>query len=63
MPQKETTVNKADWAILAYDISDLISRGEYPINICATSILPNLPAFIAACETTQKELDQKEANA
>jgi hypothetical protein len=56
-------MNKAEWAILAYDISDLISRGEYPTDICAASILPNLPAFIAACETTQKELDQKEANA
>jgi hypothetical protein len=56
-------MNKADWAILAYDISELISRGEYPIDICAASILPNLPTFIAACETTQRDLDQKEANA
>lgn len=55
-------MNKADWEILAYDISDLISRDEYPIRICAASILPNLPAFIAACETTQRDLDQKGAN-
>lgn len=55
-------MNKADWEILAYDISDLISRNKYPIDICEASILPNLPVFIAACKATQKELDKKEAN-
>jgi hypothetical protein len=61
--RKEGAVNKADWDILAYDISDLLSRNEYPIDISQTSILPNLPAFIEACLVTQKEIDKKEVDA
>jgi hypothetical protein len=35
--------------LLAYDISDLIGRAEYPIEISQDDIEPNLPAFLRAC--------------
>ena len=54
-------MNTAEWDILAYDISDLLSKNEYPIDISQPSILPNLPAFIESCLATQKELDEQEA--
>jgi hypothetical protein len=50
-----------EWDLLAYDFSDMLSRFEYPIDVCETAIRPNLPAFIEACLATQAELDKKEA--
>lgn len=37
-----------DWELLAYDIADMLSRNEYPIDVDETHILPELPDFIAA---------------
>lgn len=37
-----------DLAMLAYDIADMLSRNEYPIDVNENDILPELPGFIAA---------------
>jgi len=37
-----------DLKMLAYDIADMLSRNEYPIDVDETHILPELPGFIAA---------------
>lgn len=37
-----------DLAMLAYDLADMLSRNEYPIDVDENDILPELPDFIAA---------------
>jgi hypothetical protein len=53
-----------DWELMAYDISEALSKNsaEYGADLDLThnSIAPNLPAFIAACQATQAELEAKE---
>lgn len=40
-------VSGIDWGLLAYDIADLLQRGEYGVDAGADDILPALPDFIA----------------
>jgi hypothetical protein len=52
------------WELMAYDIAEVFD-GHSPeygadFDLTAGSITPNLPAFIAACQATQAELDAKE---
>jgi len=39
---------KIDLGMLAYDIADMLSRNEYPIDVDETDILPELHGFVAA---------------
>ncbi|MFJ5984370.1 hypothetical protein [Lentzea sp. NPDC092896] len=41
-------MSEADLAMLAYDIADLLQRGDYSIDVADVDILPELPGFIAA---------------
>jgi hypothetical protein len=43
-----------DLGMLAYDISDMIDRNEYPIDIAQSDIEPNLPPFLRACLATSQ---------
>lgn len=53
-----------EWDLMAYDITDLLDKnaGEYggDLDLDQNAVEPNLPAFIAACQATQAELDAKE---
>lgn len=37
-----------DLELLAYDISDMLSRNEYPLDVCEADILPALGDFLRA---------------
>lgn len=51
-----------DWGLMACDLSNLFDNfsADYDLDLCRESIEPNLPAFIAACQAAQRELDAEE---
>jgi hypothetical protein len=54
-------MDKIDWSMLAYDISDMFSNNYPYVDVIPAAVKPNLPAFIEACLATQAELDKKES--
>lgn len=46
-----------DFDLLAYDISDMLSRNEYPLDVCAADILPALGDFLSAIISNAQEVD------
>jgi hypothetical protein len=46
-----------DLELLAYDISDMLSRNEYPLDVCAADILPALGDFLRAIIANAQEVE------
>lgn len=57
-------MDEINWELLAYDIANMLDRNtdDYGFDLAESAIKPNLPAFIAACQATQAELDAKETD-
>lgn len=39
-------MGKIDLDLLAYDLADMLSRNEYPLDVSETDIRPALPDFL-----------------
>lgn len=46
-----------DLELLAYDISDMLSRNEYPLDVCEADILPALGDFLRAIIKNAQEVE------
>lgn len=46
-----------DLDLLAHDISDMLSRNEYPLDVCAADILPALGDFLRAIIANAQEAE------
>jgi hypothetical protein len=46
-----------DLELLAYDISDMLVRNEYPLDVCAADILPALGDFLRVIIANAQEAE------
>lgn len=60
---RTTTDEPIDLDLLAYDVADMLSRFEYPLDVSADDIRPALPAFLEQLRASASSDEQSSPDA